>query len=186
MSATMNGSLQGLLQCPHCHQYVADKEVNCPQCDGLLPKGKAQREARGRMMPASERSQREAYERFKLEVTHVPRWLRQVVAAFQYAYGEPMPHAIVQWGSGLLAFGMAFSAMEPLRDYVPPSWSLKGMSFMGLQVIVGTVAFIFVSRFIFALFRKNIEIMLGVFCDEQDALILRGRLDEQFQHWTKD
>ena len=173
-------SLEGLHQCPSCHHYVPESQSKCSFCDAPMPKAVAMRQARARELPVDLRRQRAAYERYKLELTHVPVWLRKVVDAFSYAYTEPLAHRIVQWGSGLIAFGLAFSTAESLRSYIPAEWTLKGMPFITLQLVVGTAAFILASRFVFAIFQKNVEAMLGVWGDEQDVRILQGQLHEQY------
>jgi hypothetical protein len=173
-------SMEGMAQCPGCHTYVRDEDLKCPDCATLLPRGQALRAQRGRELPGGQSAQREAYERYKQELTHVPEWLRRVVNAFRYASSHPLPHAIVQWGSGLLAFGMAFGASEALRELVPVGSKLRGMPFLGLQLILATAAFVLASRFVFVIFQKNIEIMLSVWGDEQDVRILRGQLEQKY------
>lgn len=178
--APQAASLDGLLQCPQCHHYVPERESRCSFCDNVMPKAAAMRQARARELPSDLRRQRAAYERYKQELTHVPAWLRKIVEVFSYLYTEPLAHRIVQWGSGLIAFGLAFSTAESLRGYIPPEWTLKGMPFIALQLLLGTVAFVLASRFVFAIFQKNVEAMLGVWGDEQDVRILQGQLHEQY------
>ena len=185
MAAT-GGSLDGLVQCASCHRWVSSKDSKCSECSALLPKGVAMREASGRRLPPELQRQRQAYERYKKELTHVPSWLRKLVDGFTYAYTRPLAHAIVQWGSGLLAFGMAFSAAEVLRTYIPPEWAMKGMAFIGIQLILGVAAFIVASRFVFAIFQKNVEAMLGVWGEEEDIRIMQGELQEQYLSYRKE
>ena len=173
-------SLDGLLQCPQCHHYVPESQSRCSFCDNVMPKTAAMRQARARELPADKRRERAAYERYKQELTHVPAWLRKLVDTFTYLYTQPLAHRIVQWGSGLLAFGLAFSAAEALRGFIPPDWAMKGMSFIGLQVILGCAAFMLASRFVFAIFQKNVEAMLGVWGEEEDVRILQGQLQQQY------
>ncbi len=179
-------SLDGLVQCSSCHHYVPERESKCSFCDALMPRAAASRQARHRELPAEMRRQREAYERYKQELTHVPAWLRGLVDAFSYAYTRPLAHGIVQWGSGLLGFGLTFSAAEGLRALLPPDSRLAGGPFIAIQIALGALAFTLASRFVFVIFQKNVEAMLGVWGEEEDIRILQGQLHEQYLAYRKD
>jgi hypothetical protein len=180
----LEASTDELAQCHQCHRYTPPEALKCPFCNALMPGGKALRATQARDLSPQQRAQREAYERLKMEYAHVPPWLRKLVNFFTYAYNEPFAHRIVQGGSGLLAFGMAFGAAEALRGSMPQY--LQGMTFIGLQIMLGVVAFYFASQWAFWLFQKNVENMLMLWGDEQDVRVMQGKLAQQYQDWRKN
>jgi hypothetical protein len=176
-------SLKDKVQCSACHNYAPATEAVCPSCKALMPKGLAERNARARQVPTQRAQDQAAYERFKLEATYVPRWMRKLVLAFTYAYEDGTVHRLVQWASGTMGFCMAFGLAGPLIPMIPLpvrfAWTPNRL--LPVQVVVGLVAFAVTSRFIFGIFHTIVETMVQVFGDEQDALILQGTTRDKYR-----
>jgi hypothetical protein len=181
-------SLRDKVQCTACHHYALATETVCPNCKALMPKGVAERNARSRSVPTQRAQDQAAYERFKLEATYVPRWMRRVVLAFTRAYEDSTVHRLVQWSSGALGFCMAYGVSGPLIVMVPLpvrfAWTPSRL--LPCQVAVGLIAFAITSRFIFGVFYTIVETMVQVFGDEQDALILQGTTRDKYRDTFRD
>jgi hypothetical protein len=166
---------------------VSPNDFVCADCSTVLPKGLAERQARGgRTMDRDRAEALAAYERQKLEMSHVPRWLRRLSAWVQEADENPSIHRFVQWGSGLIGFGLAFEGADPLihRMPLPPEWIVS--LYVPLQVLAGVVTFMVVSHFIFAIFTNIVTGLRQVFGEEQDARILQGTTSEKAARLNKD
>jgi hypothetical protein len=181
-------SLRGMVQCGTCHNYAPADSAACPSCKALLPKGLAEQRARARNLPTERAQQQAAYDRFKQEATYVPRWMRKVVLAFNYAYEDSGVHRLVQWGSGALGFFLAFGVSAPLIAMIPLPGSLRWTphKLLPAQMAVGLLAFAVTSRFIFAIYHTIVETMVQVFGDEQDARILQGSTRDKYRQNFKD
>jgi hypothetical protein len=175
-----------LIQCPGCHNYVSPNDLVCADCRTVLPKGLEMRQARGGMTMSRDRAEAlAAYERQKLEMSHVPRWLRRLSAAVDHADEDPSVHRFVQWGSGLIGFGLVFEMVDPLIPLLPVSTDLATKLYLPLQIMAGLLAFSLTSHFIFTIFRNIVGGLRQVFGEEQDARILQGTTDEKIARLKK-
>jgi hypothetical protein len=179
-------------QCSACHEYVDFSQNNCQRCGALLPRGVAARQERSRSLPQEHRAARDAYQRYKTELTHLPYWMRDIFQTVDNAYENRKLHMTVQFIGGaagfLVAYGLAAYLPFGLLAGLDPFFTAGRLAYLhkAAHFIAGLAGFGLAGHFVFKGFYTTLEAMAEVFGGIKEDRIARGKHDERASRLKRD